>query len=170
MSVYKRGGVYWYEFEFAGSRIRESTRSNSKRIAKEAERKRRRDLELGINRIIKPQPMPLFKIAAHRVIEDKRRRRARNTGELYKHALKPIVEVFGGELVCDISPEEIRAYQTGPLAMGISPRTVNIEVGALRTVLKAHRLWAPMADAVEMLRERKDVGRALSYGDEKKLI
>jgi hypothetical protein len=54
--------------------------------------------------------------------------------------------------------------------MGISPRTVNIEVGALRTVLKAHRLWAPMADAVEMLRERKDVGRALSYGDEKKLI
>ena len=56
------------------------------------------------------------------------------------------------------------------MATGVSARTVNIEVGALRTVLKTHRLWAPMSDAVEMLRERKDVGRALSYGDEKKLI
>ena len=64
MSVYRRGGIYWYEFEFAGSRIRESTRTNSKRVAKEAERKRRRDLELGINRIRKPTEMPLFKVAA----------------------------------------------------------------------------------------------------------
>ena len=170
MSVYKRGRIYWYEFEFAGSRIRESTRTNSKRVAEEAERKRRRDLELGINRITRPQATPLFKVAAQGVIEDKRRRRARNTGELYKYALKPIVEAFGGKLVCDISPEEIRSYQTRRLATGVSTRTVNIEVGALRTVLKAHRLWAPMSDAVEMLRERKDVGRALSYEDEKRLI
>jgi hypothetical protein len=168
ISVYKRGGIYRYEFEFAGSRIRESTRTNSKRVAEEAERKRRRDLELGINRITKPQATPLFKVAAQGVIEDKRRRRARNTGELYKYALKPIVEAFGGKLVCDISPEEIRSYQTRRLATGVSTRTVNIEVGALRTVLKAHRLWAPMSDAVEMLRERKDVGRALSYEDEKR--
>ncbi len=170
MSVYRRGRIYWYEFEFAGSRIRESTKTNSKRVAEEAERKRRRDLELGINRIRKPTEMPLFKVAAQRVIEDKSRRRARNTGEPYKYALKPIVEAFGGKLVCDISPEEIRSYQTRRLATGVSARTVNIEVGALRTVLKAHRLWAPMSDAVEMLRERKEVGRALSYGDEKKLI
>jgi len=88
----------------------------------------------------------------------------------YKYALKPIVEAFGGKLVCDISPEEIHSYQTTRLATGVSARTVNIEVGALRTVLKTHRLWAPMSDAVEMLRERKDVGRALSSGDEKKLI
>jgi hypothetical protein len=147
MSVYKRGGIYWYEFEFAGSRIRESTKSNSKRVAEEAERKRRRDLELGINRISKPQATPLFKVAAQRVIDDKRQRRARNTGELYRYALKPIVEIFGSKLVCDISPEDIRSYQTRRLSTGLSARTVNIEVGALRTVLKTHRLWAPMADA-----------------------
>ncbi|HUA36559.1 MAG TPA: tyrosine-type recombinase/integrase [Candidatus Binataceae bacterium] len=111
-----------------------------------------------------------FKIAAQRVLEDKRCRCAANTGELYKYALKPMIVAFGSKLVCDISPEDIRAYQTRRLETGVSARTVNIEVGALRTVLKTHRLWAPMADAVEMLRERKDVGRALSYGEEKKLI
>jgi integrase len=114
--------------------------------------------------------MPLLKIAAQRVVEDKYRRRARNTGELYKYALKPVVAAFGSKLVCDISPEEIRAYQTKRVAAGVSARTVNIEVGALRTVLKTYRLWAPMADSIEMLRERKDVGRAVSFRDEKKLI
>jgi hypothetical protein len=53
MSVYKRGGTYWYKFLFQGQLIRESTKTNSKNVAREAERARRRDLELGFNRITK---------------------------------------------------------------------------------------------------------------------
>jgi hypothetical protein len=170
MSVYKRGSVYWYEFEFSGSRIRGSTKTNSKRVAEEVERRRRRDLELGINRIAKPREMPLFKVAAQPMVEDKRARRARNTSELYRFAVKPVIELFGGKLVCDISPEDISAYQMRRLAAGVSARTINIEVGALRGVLKTHRLWGLISDGVEMLRERKDVGRALSHQDEKALI
>jgi len=44
MTLYHRGKVWWYEFEFRGQRIRESTRSRTKSIA---ERERRRQLELG---------------------------------------------------------------------------------------------------------------------------
>jgi hypothetical protein len=58
MSIYKRGGLYWYEFEFAGSRIRKSAKTKSKTIAREAERVRRRELELGINRITKRARTP----------------------------------------------------------------------------------------------------------------
>src|ERR1700722_13531403 len=170
MSVYKRGDVYWYDFWFNGSHIRDSAHTNSKTIAKQAEQQRRRDLERAINRITRPTRMPLFKIAANRLVEDKRARRAHNTGELYKYALKPVIQEFGGRLVCDISPEAIAAYQTKRLNAEMSPRIVNIEVGALRGVLKAHRLWGSISDAVEMLHERRDVGRALSYEDEKKLI
>lgn len=168
--TYRRGAIYWYEFEFTGSRIRESAHTSSKTIAKQAEQQRRRDLERGINRIAKPTIMPLFKLAAERLIEEKRTRRAHNTGELYKNALKPVIQEFGGRLVCDISVEDIAAYQTKRLNLRLSPRTVNLEVAALRVVLKAYRLWGPIADAVEMLRERKDVGRAVSYEDEGKLI
>ena len=81
-----------------------------------------------------------------------------------------MIQEFGGRLVCDIAAEDIAAYQTKRLNSRLSPRTVNLEVAALRVVLKAHRLWGPIADAVEMLRERKDVGRAVSYEDEQKLI
>ena len=45
MAVYKRGQVWWYEFIFAGRRVRESVKTHSKTVAKLAEQKRRRELE-----------------------------------------------------------------------------------------------------------------------------
>lgn len=51
MSLFRRGDVWWYEFWFAGQRIRESTKSSSKTVAKEAERNRKRELEEGFNNI-----------------------------------------------------------------------------------------------------------------------
>ncbi len=169
MSVFRRGRIYWYEFKFNGARIRESARTTSKTIAGRVEFKRRRELELGINQLHQPRRIPLLKVAAERLIEEKRARRAYNTGELYYYALQPVIEEFGDRLVCDITPEDIAAYQAKRLRLKKSPRTVNLEVGALRVILKAYRLWGPMADAVEMLRERKDVGRALNREDEEKL-
>jgi integrase len=169
MSVFRRGKVYWYEFNFNGARIRESAHTLSKTIAKQAEMQRRRELELGINRISQPKRMPLFRVAAERLLEDKRARRAKNTAELYRFALKPVTEEFGPRLVSDITPEDIAAYQAKRLRDGMAARTVNLEVGALRVTLKAYRLWGAIADGVEMLRERRDVGRAISREDEEKL-
>jgi hypothetical protein len=48
MAIYRRGGIWWFEFSFQGQRIRESAMTSSKTIAREAERARRRELELGI--------------------------------------------------------------------------------------------------------------------------
>jgi hypothetical protein len=45
MAVFKRGGVWWYKFYFAGQFIRESAKSTSKTVAKDAENQRRRELE-----------------------------------------------------------------------------------------------------------------------------
>lgn len=45
MAVYKRGGVWWYEFIFAGKRIRESAKTSRKTIAVESERQRKLELE-----------------------------------------------------------------------------------------------------------------------------
>lgn len=51
MSLFQRGDVWWYEFWFAGQRIRESSRSASKTVAKQAEKNRKRELEEGFNNI-----------------------------------------------------------------------------------------------------------------------
>jgi hypothetical protein len=51
MAPFKRGGVWWYKFYFAGQLIRESSKSTSKTVAKEAEKERRKELEAGYNSI-----------------------------------------------------------------------------------------------------------------------
>ena len=46
--VYKRGESYWYEFIFAGKRFRESAKTSRKTIAKEAEKNRKKELEMTL--------------------------------------------------------------------------------------------------------------------------
>jgi hypothetical protein len=64
VSLYKRGDVWWYKFRFAGQMIRESSKSESKTVAKDAERVRRRELEESWNQIKRRKLPPLFSLAA----------------------------------------------------------------------------------------------------------
>jgi hypothetical protein len=71
MSLYRRGGVWWYKFKFSGQVIRESTRTDSKNIARDAERSRRRELELGYNGVSKAERAHTFSVAAESYIRAK---------------------------------------------------------------------------------------------------
>lgn len=55
MSLFRRGDLWWYEFWFAGQRIRESSKSTSKTVAKDAEKNRKREVEEGFNNIVDPR-------------------------------------------------------------------------------------------------------------------
>ena len=45
MAVYKRGGIYWWDFVYAGKRYQESTKAKRKTLAVECEKRRKRELE-----------------------------------------------------------------------------------------------------------------------------
>jgi integrase len=169
MSVYKRGLTYWFKFRFQGQLIRESAKTNSKTVAREAERARRREIELAVNRIPRRERMPLFSVAAREWLAS-RVGLAANTLETYEHFVETLTEQFGKRLVCDIDDQDISALQRKRLGEDKSARTVNFEINVLRQVLKAHGLWGAISDRVKSLRERRDVGRAISSGDETKLI
>ena len=47
MSIYKRGDVYWYEFEFNGRLIRESAQTGNKDVARQIESAHRVRLAKG---------------------------------------------------------------------------------------------------------------------------
>jgi hypothetical protein len=53
--LFRRSNIWWYDFSFRNQRIRESTHSRSKTVAREAEQQRRRDLERGIHNITEVQ-------------------------------------------------------------------------------------------------------------------
>src|SRR5580704_7324980 len=93
VSVYRRGDVWWYKFRFAGQVIRESSKSESKTVAKEAERSRRRELEESWNQI-KPRKLPpLFSLAAAAWLRT-RTSIASSTERSYKLAISQLSKDF----------------------------------------------------------------------------
>jgi len=170
MSLYKRGEVWWYEFSFAGSRIRESSKSTSRTLAREAERVRRRTLEEAFNRIKKPRTAQLFSVAAEDWLVSKTAYLAPRSVKIERANLRHLNPVFGKMLLCDIGSDHIARYQSERLKEDASPKTVNLELGTLRAVLRKHRLWSAIQPDVRMLRTSDDVGRAITSEEEAALI
>src|ERR1700761_4712256 len=48
---FQQGGVWWYKFYVAGQPIRESAKSSSETVAKNAGQQRRRELEAGFHNL-----------------------------------------------------------------------------------------------------------------------
>lgn len=169
MSVYKRGETYWFKFLFQGQLIRESAKTNSKTVAREAERARRRELELAINRIHRRERMPLFSVAAREWLETKEAL-AVKTVAAYRQYVNSLTKYFGDRLVCDIGLQEIAKLQRERKAAGLSARTINYEVHTLRGILKHFSLWSAIADQVRPIKGERQPGRALSREEESRLL
>ena len=93
-----------------------------------------------------------------------------HTADIDKYSLKHLVPVFGSCLLCDITAEAIARYQKKRQQEGAEGRTINMEVGVLRGVLTAHRMWEAVARDVHVLPERKDIGQALTPEQERRLL
>jgi integrase len=169
MSVYKRGEAWWFKFRIHGQLIRESAKTSSKTLARDAERVRRRELEEAVNRIPKREKMPLFSIAAREWL-DNRIGITPGSIDRYRQQVALLSKEFGNRLVCDIDHHDVTELQRKRQTQGRAGRTVNYEITTLRMILKSRGLWAPIGERVRALRERHDVGRALSREDERKLL
>ena len=169
MSVYKRGGVWWYKFRFNRQLIRESADTNSKTVAREAERIRRRELEEGLNGI-RRQRARLFSLASREWLDLKHSVLSARSVKIEETNLKHLGPHFDGKLIGDIEAADISRYQQKRLAEGASAKTINLEVGTVRAILRKNRLWANVQPDVHMLSTREDVGRAISPDEETSLL
>ena len=113
---------------------------------------------------------PTFEIAAKRWLDTWEPTVAKNTQGIARLALKHLQPFFGAKLLCDIESGDIQDYQRSRLQAGVDGRTVNIEVGKLRQVLKANDMWTAFMGKVKMLRERHDIGKALTPDQEAALL
>lgn len=170
MSVYKRGDIWWYRFKFRGEHYRESSKSKNKSVCERLEREHRRKLELnqgGLAEISRPK---LFSVAAKAYLIDREAHWAAKTQVIHKGSLKHLEPHFGKTLLSDISPDDIHRYQTTRKREKASGRTINIEVSLVRLVMRKHKLWANIADDVQMLKENRDVGRELTDDEIHRLL
>jgi integrase len=93
-----------------------------------------------------------------------------------KTNLSHLLPVFGPKLISDIDPKDIANYQKERQlkkpdgAKGASPKTVNLEVGTLRAILRRYRVWASIQPDVKMLPVEDKVGRAITPDEEAALL
>lgn len=173
MSLYRRGKVWWMDFRFCGQRIQETTRMTSITRAKEVEEKRKQALKDGAAGIKKAQQPLLFATAAEEYIalaRGKKRKWSPGMLKIQKNSVAHLLPAFGKKLLQAIEATHIAKYQDQRTKEGASGRTVNMEVGTLRTILKRKRQWGLLQDDVVMLDERDDVGRALAAEEESALL
>ncbi len=162
--------VWWYDFIFEGQRVRESAKTRSKTVAKDAERVRRRELEESYNGIKRRDRAKLFSVAADEWLVIKSLTLAVSSQRIERDNLKHLRPHFEKRLVTDIQAKDVSRYQQARLAEGTSPKTINLEVGTLRAILRRHRVWAEIQQDVRMLPTLDDVGHALTLGEEAALL
>lgn len=92
------------------------------------------------------------------------------THEIEALKLKRPQVVLGSLLITDITADDIADFQKARLAEQANPRTINMEVGVVRQVLKRHRLWANLQPDVRMLPTRDEIGKALSHEEEDRIL
>lgn len=170
MTTFKRASTYWYEFNFAGQRIRESSKSTCKGVCERLERERRRKLELGMQGLATVAKPLLFSVAVKSFLLEQEPHWAPKTVLMHQNSLSHLAPHFAKKLLFEIRPSHISAYQRTRLKEGASGRSINIEIALIRLVLRKWKLWANIQDDVKPLKENRDVGRELSDAEVIRLL
>lgn len=172
MSVfrYKGSKVWTMDFLFHGQRIRESTGTRSKTLALKIEGKRRQALEEGAAGIRKQRQPLLLSVAADEWLKMKKATLAPRSVKIEEANLAHLLPELGRKLICDLDARDIARYQQKRLDEEASPKTVNLEVGTLRAILKRSGQWARLQPEVKMLPTRDDVGRSITTEEETALL
>ena len=166
--LYKRGDVWWYEFTFNGVRIRESSGTDSKTLARQSQLKRRRDLELSVSGIKRERPL-VFAEAAKQWLSTKTG--LSPFGQRYYHQyVRKLNAHLDKRLVTELTPGDVASLQRLRQAKGLSGRQINAEVGTLRAILRYHGHWSRISGRIRMLRQNLDAGRALNVEETNQLI
>ncbi|MEP6539675.1 MAG: site-specific integrase [Bryobacteraceae bacterium] len=171
MSLYKRGGIWWYEFVLLGKRVRESCHTAKKTIARQAMERHRESLERALAGM--PAGENNSRIASIAEVIDEYLRlypvdhRAKSVSSA-NGRLKQVKSKLGSVLVPSVNENRVLEYMKLRLAEGASGRTINMEIGELSRAIG--RQWSQIWPKVRKLEERKDVGRALSTTEEVALL
>jgi hypothetical protein len=94
MSIYKRGGVYWFSFVFRGERVQRSTRQADRKVARQMEAVHRTALAKGEVGIEERKPAPTLKDFSQRFVDYVQTRSAEKpkTIEFYGQQLARLLE------------------------------------------------------------------------------
>lgn len=163
--IYKREKHWHMDVMVHGVRYREALGTTDRRQALNQEKERVSEIQQG--RVASPDGKVFarrpFSEAADAWVEDRQGHIAERSLQFEKERLRPLKEYFADKPLLKIRADDIRAYQKLRLEAGRSNKTINMEIGVLRLMMKRARTWRLVADDVKMLPKRpRVIGRALT--------
>jgi integrase len=171
----KHTKTWHYKFTFAGRLIKESAKTTSKTVAREAEKRRRRDLEQGFNGLSdkRDDRVSVLKELAETFLQDYKIRQPKSA-VFAQYAITHVIRILGSFMAVDITDVTVTSFQTTRLQEGAAPKTVNEEVGFLLRLLPISQSGAIRA---QLKRQKKlklkiptRVGKAFSAEEKAALI
>jgi len=170
--IYKRDKHWHMDVTIHGVRYREALDTSDRREALALEKKRVGEILAGkaaskSGREFARKP---FSEAVRLYLDERKPHVAERTQQFEKERLRPLEKFFGDNLLLRVKAEHISAYQRSRLAQGISGRTINMEVGVLRRMLKRAKVWAAVDEDVRAFPEHaRQVGKVLT-AEQKRLL
>jgi hypothetical protein len=171
MSVYKRGGQWWYEFTYAGERIRESAKTTRKTIALAAEEDHRKRLERAHAGLPTETPKSRIKTVGEvlKVYEPQYRVNHRdNSLTIVENRSKHVTRKLGAVLLPDLNPAKLTEYMEQRRQEGASNRTINMELMVLSRAIGY--TWKALWPRLKKLDENRDIGQALEPEQEQRVL
>jgi integrase len=166
--LHKRRGIWHYRLKIAGKWKEYSTHTDNYQKARKVRQQAIQDQEAG--RLPNDLAKWKFEKASTEWLDGRQKIVAPKTHRIERERMKPLLAFFGGQRLCDITADGVRAYQL-KRAGQVGPRTVNLETKVLRMVLKTGRLWSRIAEDFKPLPENKQgPGRALTEEQERQLF
>src|SRR5258708_37320454 len=162
--IYKRKEHWYLDITMHGVRYREALDTTDKRAAKELEKKRIAEINQGkgaskTGRAFARKP---FIEAAGAYLEERKPHVAERTIQFERERLGPLSKYFGEKPLLRFKAEDVAGYQTTRLHAGISGRTVNMETGVLRRMLKRAKVWNAISEDIKALPEHQgNAGKVL---------
>jgi hypothetical protein len=170
MGVYKRGGTYWYRFNWYGKQIRESTKQENLRVARQIEAAHKTALAKGEVGIRKLAPAPSLKEFAEqdfRPYIESRFKDKTNTLAYYNFGLKRLLEFtsLANSTLDTITSANIIAFIATRREQELEVSSINRQLEVLRRMLKLATEWGrvdKVLPRVSMLPGQKRRERVLS--------
>jgi integrase len=170
--LYKRGNIWWYEFSLDGCRIRESTKLASKTAAKQVERHRHTELRTRHAGIKERKRVPMFSIAAEQYLAAKKNDWSSKTYVIEETNFAHLKKCFASCLLTDINAIDVGKYRDGRRNAGASLKTITLEIGTLRALLRFHDFdatWIAIRKKIKLAKAEK-IARCVTFHEQTALL
>jgi integrase len=170
MALKKRGRTWHTHFFVDGQRFRQSLGTSDWR---EAQRKEKELIAQASQGKLAPVSQHFSKLtfgeAANKNLAERVVRLAPRSVQTERERLKPLCSVFGPVKVNRITVEMVRTYVADRKALNVANKTINLELGVLRGVMKRAKLWHHFSDEIKPLPVHTEIGRAMTLDEKLRL-